>query len=269
MPLKFFIFPEHNSARHRAAWLRCADMLTVYSDLFGVYPFVNEKYGMLEWDAGSAMEHQTMTSMFGIRGVGSSPTSSSHQWWGDNVTCATWHDIWLNEGFATYCEALWYENQPGSPGEPYLHLYMSYRRPFDASGSVYVYLPISIDEIFNYNLSYLKGGWVLHMFRHVVGDQAFYDILAAYRAVYAGRTATTQDFEDVAEAVTGRDLSWFFQEWIYNPGTPVYAYALAPRRRRWPGLRRVAHRAKRPALHDADRHPDHRRRRQPHPCRLE
>ena len=227
MPLKFFIFPEDNYAWTRAAWLQCADMLTVYSDLFGVYPFANEKYGMLEWDIGNAEEHQTMTSMVGFADW-IIAHELSHQWWGDNVTCGTWNDIWLNEGFATYCEALWYEHRPGNNGEADLHLYMAYSRPSDPSGTVYVYLPLSINEIFDEDLSYLKGGWVLHMFRHVVGDQTFYDILAAYRALYSGGTATTQDFEDVAEAVTGRDLSWFFQEWIYGPGVPSYGYAWRP-----------------------------------------
>jgi aminopeptidase N len=227
MPLNFFIFPEDNYPDYRAAWLACGQMLTVYSDLFGVYPFVNEKYGMLEWTGGGAMEHQTMTSMccFWDSVIAH---ELSHQWWGDDVTCATWHDIWLNEGFATYCEALWYENQPGSPGESELHSYMSYSRPYDASGTIYVYFPMTPEQVFDGDLSYRKGAWVLHMLRHVVGDQAFYDVLAAYRALHTGGAATTQDFEDVAEAVTGRDLTWFFLEWIYNPGTPVYAYAWRP-----------------------------------------
>ena len=227
MPLQFYIYPEHNNAANRATWLRCADMLTVFSDLFGPYPFMSEKYGMLEFGWGGAMEHQTMTSMTGFS-ESTIAHELAHQWWGDNVTCATWRDIWLNEGFATYSEALWAEHQPGSSGEPALHAYMSSTRPYESDGTVYVYFPLGVNEIFNGNLSYAKGAWVLHMLRHVVGDQAFYDTLAAYRALYAGGAATTQDFQAAAEAVTGRDLSWFFLEWIYNPGSPSYNYAWRP-----------------------------------------
>jgi hypothetical protein len=225
--LQFFIYPEHNNAGNRAAWLACGPMLTVFSDLYGVYPFVNEKYGMCEWARGGAMEHQTMTSMYGFN-ESTIAHELAHQWWGDAVTYATWHDIWLSEGFATYSEALWREFRPGSPGEPALHAYMANMRPTEPSGSVYVYHPDSIELIFDYQTTYLKAGWVLHMLRHVVGTDTFFDVLAAYRAAYEHSTATTEDFEEVAEAVAGRDLAWFFDEWIYGDGAPSYVYAWRP-----------------------------------------
>ena len=226
MPLQFFIYPEDNSPPDQARWLQTTDMLTTLSDLFGLYPFVNEKYGMLEWGENGGMEHQTLTSILGNfwweEGI---VHELAHQWWGDNVTCATWHDIWLNEGFATYAEALWFEHKPGGNGDLWLHLEMAYRRPHDPNGTVYCYDSSSSYRIFDYDLSYLKGSWVLHMLRHVVGDAVFYDILAAYRAAFEGRSATTEDFRRVAEAVTGRDLTWFFSEWVYEGGTPAYEYA--------------------------------------------
>jgi aminopeptidase N len=224
MPLQFFIYPEHNNAGSRAAWLNCGSMLTVFSDLYGLYPFVTEKYGMCEWQRGGAMEHQTMTSMC-CYSEDIIAHELAHQWWGDAVTYATWYDIWLSEGFATYSEALWEEHKPGSPGEPALHPYMAQHRPGDLSGSVYCYSPNSIEEIFNYNTTYLKAGWVLHMLRRVVGYDTFLAILAAYRAQYEGGAATTEDFEQVAETVAGRDLAWFFDEWVYGFGAPSYVYA--------------------------------------------
>jgi hypothetical protein len=225
MPLQFFVFPEHDTPQNEQAWLDVGVALTTYSNLFGMYPFVGEKYGMAEWDTWGAMEHQTLTSMYPDFWSGDSVIvhELAHQWWGDNVTCATWHDIWLNEGFATYCEALWYENMPGSPGAPLLHLVMSYYRPWE-QGTVYCYDISDPYRVFNGALSYAKGAWVLHMLRHVVGDTNFYAILNAYRAAYQGSTATTDDFRAVCESVTGRDLAWFFAQWVYNDVIPSYTY---------------------------------------------
>jgi methionine-rich copper-binding protein CopC len=224
MPLQFFIYPEDDTPQNQQGWLDIGVALTTFSDMFGVYPFVNEKYGMGEWPVGGAMEHQTLTSIFGFFSLNWIVVHElAHQWWGDNVTCATWHDTWLNEGFATYCEALWYENMPGSPGEPWLHMYMSYIRPSNQAGTVYCYDITDPYAMFS-EAAYLKGAWVLHMLRHVVGDADFYAILAAYRAAYQGSSATTDDFRAVCESVTGRDLFWFFAQWVYSDVIPNYNY---------------------------------------------
>jgi aminopeptidase N len=227
MPLQFFLYPEDDNGGTRADCLASADMLTVFSDLFGVYPFATEKYGIAEFGFGGGMEHQTITGQGGF-GEYLTAHELSHQWWGDNVTCATWHDIWLNEGFATYCEALWAEFQPGSSGTPALLNYMASHRPGDPSGTVYCYDTSDPGRIFDTNLSYLKGGWVLHTLRHALGDEDFFATLAAYRSAFQGNSATTADFESVAEAVTGRDLSGFFGPWVYGPGIPNYVYSWQP-----------------------------------------
>ncbi len=227
MPLQFFVYPEHNGPGIQASCLETATMLTVFSDLFGLYPFVAEKYGMCEWTRGGAMEHQTMTSTCCFDD-GIIAHELAHQWWGDAVTYATWYDIWLSEGFATYSEALWQEHRPGSPGEPALHATMAQNRPGDMSGSVYCYTPDSIDQIFNVDTTYRKAAWVLHMLRHVVGADDLFAILAAYRAVYEDAAATTEDFEAIAEGVTGRDLAWFFDQWVYGFSAPNYVYAWRP-----------------------------------------
>jgi aminopeptidase N len=225
MPLEFFIYPEDDSPGNRNGWLMVGDALTTYSNLFGTYPFVNEKYGMLEFGWGGGMEHQTITSILGYFWWESGIVHElAHQWWGDNVTCGTWNDIWINEGFADYCEGLWYEFKTGSDDPAALHSAMANRRPGDASGTVYCYDISNVDRIFDYDLTYLKAGWVLHMLRHVIGDAAFFDTLAAYRAQYEGKSAVTEDFRQVAETVAGRDLAWFFNEWIYQGGTPKYRW---------------------------------------------
>jgi aminopeptidase N len=223
MPVVFNIFPSNDTAANRAGWENCVPMMQAFRGVFGLYPFVNEKYGIYNFTFGGGMEHQTNT---GQSGFGESLTSHelTHQWWGDNVTCRTWSDIWLNEGFATYGEALWLERKPGSTGLPALFSAMAARRPSSFNGSVYRTNVSSTSSIFSSNFAYNKGAWVLHQLRKVVGDQAFFDILATYRAQYQGSAATSDDFAAVASSVAGRDLSWFFQEWVYGTGAPTYQF---------------------------------------------
>ena len=224
MPVEFYISPGSDTSGNRTAWEKCLQMLTTFEPVYGRYPFVNEKYGMYQFTFGGGMEHQTIT---GMGGFGESTTAHelAHQWWGDNVTCKTWNHIWLNEGFATYGEALWLERRPGSSGLPALHSAMADRRFSDLSNTVYVDDASDMNRIFSYETTYLKGGWVLHMLRHTVGDATFFDILAAYRAQYQGSAATTEDFFAVASSVSGRDLSGFRDAWIYDNGAPAYQYA--------------------------------------------
>ena len=225
MPLEFYVFPQDDTPTNRALWLDTAAMLRVFGDRFGLYPFVSEKYGIYEFTFNGGMEHQTMTGQGGGDGAFDPWLSAhelAHQWWGDLVTCATWHDIWLNEGFATYAEALWDEGAPGSSGEQALLAAMAERRPRHVDGSVYVPDTASEERVFSEDFSYLKGAWVLHMLRHVMGDEAFFATLAAYRERYAYSTATTADFQAVAEGVYGGSLAWFFAPWVYGFGAPEY-----------------------------------------------
>ncbi|MBL8746521.1 MAG: Ig-like domain-containing protein [Phycisphaerae bacterium] len=227
MPLEFFIYPGSDTSSNRNAWLQTAQMLATYRPIFGLYPFINEKYGIYQFPFGGGMEHQTMTGQ-GTFSESVTAHELGHQWWGDMVTCASWNDIWLNEGFATYAEALWLERKPGALGEPSLHSAMASRRPSAVNSSVYIYEPLNnsdINRIFSTSFSYRKPAWVLHMLRHVVGESTFFDILAAYRAAFEFKSATTDDFIAVAETVYGQDLNWFFDPWIYNIGAPAYQRA--------------------------------------------
>lgn len=224
MPLDFYIYPEDDTSGNRNAWRRNLEMLDVFSEHYGLYPFADEKYGMCEVGFGGGMEHQTMTSQ-GTFSESVTAHELAHQWWGDMVTCATWHDIWLNEGFATFSEALWYGNEPGGGGMPAYHNRMDQRRPTQVGDSVYVYDISSVNRIFSSNFTYRKGAWVVHMLRHVLGDEVFFDALAQYRQAFEYASATTAEFQGVVETVSGRDLDWFFQEWIFDIGAPAYRYA--------------------------------------------
>ncbi len=223
MPLEFMIFPGSDTPDNRDRWLRSGDMLTVFSDVFGVYPFADEKYGIYEFGFGGGMEHQTMTGQ-GTFSEWITAHEAGHQWWGDMITCATWHDIWLNEGFATYSEALWMERKGGGIDTQALIDHMADRRPGRVDDSVYCYDLSNVGRIFSGNFTYRKGAWVLHQLRHVVGDDAFFDILAAYRQAFEYSAATTADFQQIVENVTGADYDWFFDEWVYDIGAPSYRY---------------------------------------------
>jgi len=196
--------------------------LTAHSDHYGLYPFHDEKYGHAQYTWGGAMEHQSCSSM-GFYNEAVIAHELSHQWFGDKVTCDTFHHIWLNEGWATYSEALYYEYYLG---EEMLHEYMSYEQ-YWGPGTIFVEDPWT-DNIFDGNLSYAKGSWVVHMLRHVMGDEAFWAAVRAYlgpneRAYH--RTATTDEFREFMEAEHGADLSWFFDEWILGEYWPDYGYA--------------------------------------------
>lgn len=227
MPLVYYVYPEHlELARTKFAVVRSA--MEIYAGLFGEYPFLGEKYGMAEWPFSGAMEHQTITSISSSL-VGSTTNNAqativhelAHHWWGDLVTMRTWNDIWLNEGFATYSEVLFFERFAGiNPGELLSKSYDDGLVDGALRGTVTAENP---DAPYDDNGAvYRKGGWVLHMLRHVLGDQKFFDALKQYRARYAFSNASTEDFQQVCEGFYGASLDWFFKQWIYAPGRPIY-----------------------------------------------
>jgi hypothetical protein len=216
MPIQFYTFPSFvNQVAPLHAKIKT--MMGAFASRFGEYPFIAEKYGHAQFLFGGGMEHQTCTSL-GAYSEWVMAHELAHQWWGDMVTCRDFHHIWLNEGLATLSEALWAEAVGGAAA---YHEDLSFNQYFGA-GSVYV--PDATDEsrIFDYNLTYNKASWVFHMLRHVLGDATFFAALATYRAQFEYGAATTEQFRDVCEAVSGRDLDAFFQQWVYGEYYPQY-----------------------------------------------
>jgi hypothetical protein len=216
MLLRFHNYPE-SAASYAPVQAKVKDMIAAFVPSFGEYPFLAEKYGHAQFQFSGGMEHQTCTSL-GVSNESVVAHELTHQWWGDLVTCRDFHHIWLNEGFATYGEALWQESLGGSSA---YHADIDLNR-FLGPGSVYV--PDATDEsrVFDSNLSYDKASWVLHMLRHVLGDATFFAALHQYRADWGYRSATTENFRDACEAVSGRNLDDFFQQWIYGEYYPIY-----------------------------------------------
>ena len=221
MPITHFIYPDHfNYVKPYAD--TTDNMIAVYSNRYGQYPFLEEKYGHAEFDWGGSMEHQTCTSM-GFWGIGVVSHELAHQWYGDMITCKDWHHIWLNEGFATYSEAVYLEAINGEAAyNSQIQSEMNSARY--AQGTIWVQDITDENQIFNGAREYSKGACVLHMLRGIVGDSTFFHIMRAYSDAPNLKygVATTEDFQAVAESVYGQDLNYFFQEWIYGENEPTY-----------------------------------------------
>jgi aminopeptidase N len=230
--IKYYIWQADSAGQTYnavSAFRNVVDMETFFSTIFGEYPF--DKYGMAAvnpFDNVGGMEHQTMTTinrswLDETKGSKQSGIAHelAHQWWGDMVTCGTWADIWLNEGFATYSAALWEDHFPGMRK---LKDIMASMQLFTTSTSQYsVYNPPP-QYLFDTPLIYNKGAWVLHMLRYVLGDSTFFNVFKTYRQRFEYESATTDDFEAAASFVSGKDMSWFFNQWVYRKGWPIYSY---------------------------------------------
>jgi aminopeptidase N len=226
MKIEYYVLPEHlNQAK--VDFAEHSDMIKVFSELFGEYPFIKEKYGVAEflWNFG-AMENQTIT------GIGYNFLSGrdffkdtyvhelSHHWWGNSVSPKTWNDIWLNEGFATYCEALYAEAKNGKSA---LRSKMMSKFSENFKGTLYAPKNLFSETV------YEKGGWVLHMLRFELGDSAFFNSMRKYYSSYQYSNASVEDFKTVCEQVSGKNLDKFFDQWIYT-GDEIpyinYAYSV-------------------------------------------
>jgi hypothetical protein len=223
-----YVYPE-DSAAVRGGASSVLESLALYEKLFTPYPFRAEKYGQAEFGWNGGMEHQTMTFLGkGAFNSGTIAHELSHQWFGDMITCGSWHDIWLNEGFATYCTALRYENID-------TYYWPVWKRNTITSickvsgGSVYCDDTTNVNRIFDGRLSYNKGGMLLHMLRWVVGDENFFKGMQAYAndPKLMHGFARTSDFKAHMEAASGRDLTGFFADWFTGQGYPSYTFAVS------------------------------------------
>ncbi len=222
MPVLYFVYPEDDSLAKEGI-SKVPNMIKIFSERYGQYPFIKEKYGEAEFGWGGGMEHQTCTSL-GSFDEDLEAHELAHQWFGDKVTCADWNDIWLNEGFATYSEAVYFEATQGKSAYDQM-IANDMKSARSAQGAIYLKNISDVNSIFNYARSYAKGAVVLHMLRGIVGDSTFFNILRTYNSTpgLAYGVATTRDFERVAEQVYGSSLSYFFNEWIYGEGLPTYS----------------------------------------------
>ena len=226
IPVQYYVYPADSLEAESGAECNIdsvVSMIKFYSSIYGNYPF--DKYGMtgVEPFGYGGMEHQTITTMnrnheFDRRDVAH---ELAHQWWGDMVTLGTWKDIWLNESFATYSEAMQLQHLSQTQFGQEMQMYAAQFFIEDSTRLRYpIYAPPPA-KIFGL-AEYYKGAWVLNMLRGMLGDSTFFGVLRRYRADYQYGNAVTADFENVVDTVANADLSWFFNEWIFDQGYPVY-----------------------------------------------
>lgn len=202
------------------------NIMNVFEEHFGPYPYRDEKYGHMEFSWGGGMEHSTMSSM-GSWGRGIIAHELAHQWFGDKVTCGAWNDIWLNEGFATFGEHLANEKllMTNTQFMSYLASEMNYITG-SPGGSIYVSDANlgNVNTVFSGRLSYSKAGYVVRMIKWVLGDNVFYQAIKDYhnRPNIAYKYAVTNDLKNSLLQSTGKDFTEFFNDWIYGQGYPTY-----------------------------------------------
>lgn len=223
VPIINYMYPETLSG-----WTSSLDAVPSYieflSEKFGDYPYKNEKYGHAQWNRGGGMEHSTMSFMGGFN-FSLVTHELAHQWFGNKVTCSTWHDIWINEGFADYCAGLLTQHVNGET---------TFRNWKDTRienitaqnwGSVYCPDAENQSRIFDSRLTYRKGSMVVHLIRFILNDdELFYQSLRNFLddPNFSYGYAGTQDFKASLEASTGRNWDNYFEDWIYGEGHPIF-----------------------------------------------
>ena len=216
-----YVFPE-DSATMVYQSPAVIPVIQLYDTLFGEYPFMNEKYGHAQFGWGGGMEHQTMSSMYNFS-FSLMAHELAHQWFGDKVTCGSWEEIWLNEGFATYLTGLshkyiaptwWYAWREGT-------IIDVISQP---DGSVFCTDTTNVGRIFDGRLSYSKGAYLLRMLEWKIGEQNFFqgvrNYLSDVNLSYA--YAMTAHFQAHQESISGLNLTEFFNDWYYGEGHPSY-----------------------------------------------
>lgn len=230
LPLNWFVYPQHVAAAQQAV-SRMDQMLDCFSGYWGAYPF--ESYAMGEapiYGGMGGMEHQTCTTIGdgliagGLQYESIIAHELSHMWWGDSVTPLDFRQVWLNEGWATYAEALYFQHLAAGDEEVFLDYLEQIQRTYLNWDSQF--LPIfnpPVDDIFNIS-QYEKAASVLHMLRDLLGPAIFDEAQRTWQAEHRHGTVDTQEYQAALEIAGGLDLEEFFQQWIYTGGYPSYQH---------------------------------------------
>ncbi len=232
IPMRFYWNTGENTSQINQMKSILLQMTTHYSQLFTEHPFEKNGFSTLNnqfvW---GGMENQTLTSLCpNCWSESLIAHEFAHQWFGDMITCATWADIFLNEGFATFIEALWTEHTSGynaykSEINGNAQSYMQSNPGWAISDPSWAVNTPSTSVLFNYAITYMKGSCVLHMLRYVMGDTKFFQAMSSYAndPAVKFKSAVIPDFIAHCSTQYGQDLSWFFNGWVYQPNHPAYA----------------------------------------------
>jgi hypothetical protein len=221
MPVLMYSYPAHVDY-FKEATTTAKQCLQKFSELFGIYPFYKEQYAQTDWGVMGGMEHQT-NSFIVDRWPSLVSHELGHQWFGDKVTCGSWQDLWLNEGFATYSTNIFTEHFDNPSLLPSLQDQIN-SITSEPGGSVWVNDTSDVARLFSPRLTYTKGAYVVHMLRWVLGDSVFFKGVRRYLddASLSYGFARTSDLRRNLEAESGKNLESFFQKWVYGEGYPNY-----------------------------------------------
>lgn len=198
------------------------DYIELFAELFGRYPFDDEKYGHCLAPVGGGMEHQTMTTQ-GSFDNELTAHELAHQWWGNSVTCASWSDVWINEGFASYSSHLMLENF--APSDASMSMLIIHNNVMsNPNGSIWVADSLNEAAIFNGRLTYDKGAAFIHTLRFMMDDDSlFYTALKNFQSDFKDSVALALDVRDHLEAVSTVNFDDAFNQWYYGEGYPTYS----------------------------------------------
>jgi len=221
LPMQTHCYPE-SQVSFQNGTQNVLDAMQLFHNNFGDYPFIKEKYGHVQFGWGGGMEHQTASFVVSIN-ESLIAHELAHQWFGDKITCASWEDIWLNEGFATHLAAFYMENKYPA------NIINSRKAVINnitsaPGGSVWVDDTTNVGRIFSGRLSYNKGSYLVYMLRWILSDSVFFKAIRQYqkdpKLVYG--FASTDDLKRNLEQVSGRNLTEFFKDWYKGQGYPTY-----------------------------------------------
>ncbi|MCU0349546.1 MAG: T9SS type A sorting domain-containing protein [Flavobacterium sp.] len=226
IPIINYLYPESNTTTVQNAINQTIPIFNIFEEKFGPYPYRNEIYGHVQFSYGGGMEHATMSSMGGwSRSL--IAHELGHQWFGNQVTCGTWKDIWLNEGLTEYTAGIAVEEMDGPAAFVSWKANKINNITSQTGGAVYLTdsEALNVGRIFSGRLSYNKGSMVTHMLRWVMGDTAFFQALRNYLndSNLSYGYAITDDLVAHLEAEHGASLTEFFNDWLYNQGYPTYS----------------------------------------------
>jgi aminopeptidase N len=226
--IAYWLYPRDRE--HAAQFGRVAEMLAYYSATIGAYPYEklalvesSTKFGGMENASAIFLDEKRIDGKGTLEGLAAHEIA--HQWFGDAVTQREWHDVWLSEGFATYFCNLFFEHADGRAAflermraDRATYLAAQQKQPRAINDPSIVELPKLLGPF-----TYQKAAWVLHMLRGIMGDRAFFAAIRDYYAAYRDRNASTGELRMIFERHAGQPLDWFFEQWIFGRGHPVFA----------------------------------------------
>ncbi len=227
LSIMHFVYPEHYDLA-RLDFNNLNEMIQILELYYGKYPYYNEKYGVAEYVGyWGGMEYQTLSCVQPYFITGNHTYDDifvhelAHQWWGDCITPKDFHHSWVSEGFATFTEALYFGHLEGV--EKYHSYMMDENEALSYKDIMYRHDISDPDKVYA-GVVYYKGAWILHMLRHIIGEDNFWAGIREYRSRFEYGAATTEDLQQAFEQVYGDSLGWFFHQWVYEPGYPHYAF---------------------------------------------